>query len=137
MATTHLAVEIAVPDEELAERLAERLVATGAAAGTRTSSGPSHYRWEGTVERRVDWTVTAFTTRDRLDAVYDLVDDCHPDDLPGVTYRGVNAREEFRDWIERNTGPDVGESDVIDDLPRPIESDACESEVSESDETSE
>lgn len=112
---THLAVEIGVPDETLAEQLAERLVTAGAAAGTRTSSGPSHYRWEGTVERRVDWTITAFTTRDRLDAVYDLVDDCHPDDLPGVTYREVDAREEFRDWIERNTGPDLGESDETDE----------------------
>lgn len=114
MATTHLAVEVGVPDEELAERLADRLVATGAAAGTRTTAGPSHYRWEGEVERRVDWTVTAFTTRERLDAVYDIVDDRHPDDLPGVTHREVDAREAFREWIERNTGPDVGASDVGD-----------------------
>lgn len=100
---SHLAVSIGVPDEADAEALSRTLVEERIAAGTRISSGTSHYRWEGTVHERTDWTVTAFTTDARLDRLYSLVDERHEDDLPGVTYTEIGANDVFLRWIEEET----------------------------------
>jgi periplasmic divalent cation tolerance protein len=100
---THLAVEIGVPDEADATALSRLLVEERLAAGTRTASGTSHYRWEGTVHERTYWTVTAFTTCDNLERLYELVRAHHADDLPGVTYHEIDAAAAFLDWIEANT----------------------------------
>lgn len=96
---THLAVSIGVPDEGDAHDLSRTLVEERVAAGTRISRGRSHYRWNGAVHERTDWTVIAFTTDDRLDAVYDLVGEVTEDDLPGVTYRAISASDEYLQWI--------------------------------------
>jgi periplasmic divalent cation tolerance protein len=100
---THIAVSIGVPDESEAADLSRRLVEERIAAGTRTSSGVSHYRWEGEVHERTYWTVTAFTTEDHLDALYDLVDERHADDLPGITYTEIDASHAYLDWIDAGT----------------------------------
>lgn len=100
---TCLAVNIAVPDEADAHELSRTLVEERIAAGTRISSGVSHYWWDGSVSERSDWTVTAFTTADQLELLYDLLEDCHDDDLPGVTYTEIEAREEYLQWIEAQT----------------------------------
>lgn len=99
----YLAVSIGVPDEEAAKRLSKTLVEERIAAGTRTSSGTSHYWWEGTLHEQMYWTVTAFTTADHLEVLTETVDVEHPDELPGVTYTEIDAREEFLQWIESNT----------------------------------
>jgi len=100
---SYLAVRIGVPDEAAAHRLSRTLVEERIAAGTRLSSGTSHYWWEGSVQERVYWTVTAFTTSDHLGALYDLVDDDHSDDLPGITHTEIDARDEYLAWIDRHT----------------------------------
>ena len=56
---TQLAVRIGVPDEEEAGTLSRTLVEKAIAAGTRTSSGVSYYRWEGSIHEQTYWTVTA------------------------------------------------------------------------------
>ncbi|MFW5974519.1 MAG: divalent-cation tolerance protein CutA, partial [Natrialbaceae archaeon] len=89
--TTFLAVRIGVPGEERAHELSRALVEKRLAAGTRTSSGLSHYRWEGEIHERTYWTVTAFTTASNLDALYDLVAERHSDDLPGITHTEIDA----------------------------------------------
>lgn len=99
----YVAVSIGVPDEGDAHRLSRTLVEERLAAGTRTSSGTSHYRWDGAVRERTDWTVTAFTTTEHLDRLYDLVGDSHDDDLPGITYTEIGANEAFRAWIDEET----------------------------------
>lgn len=100
---THLAVSIGVPDETDARELSRTLVEERIAAGTRIASGTSHYRWDGAVRERRYWTVVAFTTADNLEALYVLIDELHPDDLPGVTYVEIDARDEYLQWIEDRT----------------------------------
>ena len=72
-------------------------------AGTRMSSGTSHYWWDGSVNEREYWTITAFTTADHLEALAELLDDEHPDELPGVTYTEIDASDEYLAWIEAET----------------------------------
>ncbi|MFC7193437.1 hypothetical protein ACFQL4_00305 [Halosimplex aquaticum] len=38
-----------------------------------------------------------------LELLYDLVDEGHPDELPGVTYTEIDARDEFLAWIDDQT----------------------------------
>jgi periplasmic divalent cation tolerance protein len=102
-AVNHIAVSIGVPDADDARELSRTLVEECIAAGTRTSSGVSHYRWEGEVHERTYWTVTAFTTESRLDALYDHVGERHDDDLPGITYTEIDAQDAYLDWIEEQT----------------------------------
>lgn len=104
---THIAVSIGVPDESDAHELSRALVENHVAAGTRTASGISHYRWEGEVHERTYWTVTAFTTEDCLDALYEFVCDQHDDDLPGITYTEIDASDDYLDWIDEGTDGSV------------------------------
>ena len=103
-AVNHIAVSIGVPDEDDANELSRTLVEERIAAGTRTASGVSHYRWEGEVHERTYWTVTAFTTETQLDRLYDHVGERHDDDLPGITYTEIEAEDAYLDWIEEQTG---------------------------------
>lgn len=100
----YYAVRIGVPDEDDARQLSRTLVEERLAAGTRTSSGVSHYRWDGSVHERTYWTVTAFTTGDQLEVLRDLVTSTHEDDLPGITYTEIDASEEYLQWIDDQTG---------------------------------
>jgi periplasmic divalent cation tolerance protein len=100
---SHIAVSIGVPDKADARELSRTLVEERIAAGTRTASGLSHYRWEGEVHERTYWTVTAFTTESRLDALYEHVGERHEDDLPGITYTEIEASDEYLDWIDEQT----------------------------------
>ena len=101
---THVAASIGIPEEADARALSRALVDERVAAGTRISSGVSHYRWDGTVRERTYWTVVAFTTEERLDDLYALVGEYTDDDLPGVTYTEIGARDEYLQWIEAQTG---------------------------------
>ncbi|MFC7140358.1 divalent-cation tolerance protein CutA [Halosimplex aquaticum] len=100
---SYLAVRIGVPDETAAHQLSRALVEERIAAGTRMSAGTSHYWWDGEVNERRYWTITAFTTSEQLELLYDLVDEGHPDELPGVTYTEIDARDEFLAWIDDQT----------------------------------
>lgn len=101
--TTFLAVQIGVPGEEDAHELSRALVEERLAAGTRTASGLSHYRWKGEIHERTYWTVTAYTTADHLEALYDLVYERHDDELPGITYTEIDASDEYLEWIDAQT----------------------------------
>lgn len=101
--TAVVAVSIGVSSEPGARELSRALVEERLAAGTRTASGLSHYRWEGEIHERTYWTVTAYTTATHLEALYDLVYQRHEDDLPGITYAEIDASDEYLEWIEAQT----------------------------------
>jgi periplasmic divalent cation tolerance protein len=100
---TYLAVSVGLPDETDAHQLSRALVEERVAAGTRITSGTSHYRWEGEVHERQYWTVVAFTTTDQLERFYNLVEEYSEDDLPGVTYSEIDASEAYLAWIDEGT----------------------------------
>jgi len=100
---SHLAVRIGVPDETIAHDLSRTLVEARLVAGTRLSSGTSHYWWDGTVQEQTYWTITAFTTSAQLEPLAALLDDEHPDEVPGVTYTEIDAPDEYLAWIEAET----------------------------------
>ena len=100
---THIAVDIGVPGEREAERLSRALVEERLVAGTRLTGGPSHYWWEGEVEDEEYWTVTAFTVEELFEDLCNLVRDLHSDDLPGITYTGIDGTDEFLGWIADET----------------------------------
>lgn len=100
---SYVAVSIGIPDESDATRLSRTLVEERIAAGTRITSGVSHYWWDGGVHERPYWTVTAFTTAEYVELLYDLVDDFTDDDLPGITYAEIDASDEYLQWIESQT----------------------------------
>lgn len=99
----YLAVRIGVPNEADAHQLSRVLVEERVAAGTRISSGMSHYWWDGSVHERMYWTITAFTTTEQLDLLYELVTRAHDDELPGITYSEIDASDEYLDWIDDQT----------------------------------
>ncbi|SFB84119.1 Uncharacterized protein involved in tolerance to divalent cations [Halobiforma haloterrestris] len=101
---SHLAVRIGVPDESDATELSRLLVENRLAAGTRITSGTSHYRWDGEVAERTYWTVTAFTHSAQLSALYEFVEKRHEDDLPGITYTEIDADDEYLRWIRDAIG---------------------------------
>ena len=55
------------------------------------------------MNERQYWTITAFTTAENLELLYELVDDDHPDELPGITYTEIDASDEYLAWIETQT----------------------------------
>jgi len=100
---SYFVVSVGVPEEAAANQLSRALVEERIAAGTRITSGTSHYRWEGEVRERTYWTVVAFTTEDQLAAFYDIVEEYTDDDLPGVTYSEIGASEAYLAWIDEQT----------------------------------
>lgn len=99
----HLAVQIGVPGEAEAQAFSQLLVEQRAVAGTRLSSGLSHYRWNDSVHEERYWTITGFTTTASLDKIAELVDEHHEDELPGITWQEIEAAKPYLDWIEEHT----------------------------------
>ncbi|MFB6111516.1 MAG: divalent-cation tolerance protein CutA [Halobacteriaceae archaeon] len=99
----YLAVAIGVPGEAQAHALSRLLVEEQVAAGTRLSSGISHYRWDGDVREAYYWTITAFTTDQHLDGIRTLVRERHDDELPGITWQELDAPDEYLTWIDEQT----------------------------------
>ena len=100
---THISVDVGVPGEREAERISRALVEERLAAGTRLTVGPSHYWWDDEVYDEEYWTITAFTVEERFEALRELVDELHSDDLPGVTYTEIGGTDEFLGWITEET----------------------------------
>lgn len=92
------------PDRETAEAIARRLVEEGAAACVNIlGSIGSVYRWRGAVETANEVALIIKTTRERAEAVRDLILARHPYDNPAVIAftvdRGLSAPD-FCAWIE-------------------------------------
>ncbi|MFC5971835.1 divalent-cation tolerance protein CutA [Halomarina salina] len=100
---THIAVEIGTPDEREAEDISMALVEERLVAGTRLTSGPSHYHWEGAVYDEEYCSITAFTLEEHFEALCEVVRDLHSDDLPGITYTDIDGTDEFLQWITDET----------------------------------
>jgi len=58
-----------------------------------SSPGPVTTGGTGVTERTY-WTVTAYTTADNPELVYQLVEDAHDDDLPGMTDTEIDTKED-------------------------------------------
>lgn len=98
-------VLMTAPDPESAQSLARTMVGERLAACVNLLPGvQSTYRWEGKVETNDEILLLVKTTRIRLDALIQRVQELHPYDLPEVLALPVTGGlEEYLKWVGDET----------------------------------
>jgi len=94
-----------LPDVKTAEKLAQKLVATGAAACVnQLAPCTSTYRWESAIETATEIPLLIKTTKTAYPRVEKLIQDIHPYELPEIiavaTEIGLPA---YLDWVATET----------------------------------
>lgn len=99
--TDVVVVTVSVPDEALADRIADVLVAEGSAACVKRS-GPvrSVYRWQGGVEHDEEWLLSCVTTTGCIQSLAARVRQLHPYEVPEIIATPVSAGDrDYLDWV--------------------------------------
>jgi periplasmic divalent cation tolerance protein len=93
-------VRISAPDAEVAQALADLLVAERLAACAQLVPTTSTYRWQGAIETEPEVLVLAKTTAARFDAICARVRAEHPYDNPEIlAVPVVAAAEPYAAWL--------------------------------------
>lgn len=95
-------VSTTAPSRELAQRVAERLVADRLAACVHVA-GPmgSVYRWQDRVEHAEEWACHAKTTRAAFDAVAAAIRAEHPYECPEIVATPlVTGSPQYLAWLD-------------------------------------
>jgi len=92
-------------------QLAQDIVGSGLAACVTILPGVrSVYTWQGTIQIDQEQQLFIKTTTTQVDALWDLVSDRHPYDMPEfVVVPIVDGSEEYLKWVDQSVGP-KGES---------------------------
>lgn len=103
---TIIDVWINCPSGEVADRIAEALVAERLAACTNTFSEiQSAFRWKGKVERETEVPLLVKTRNDLFDTVCKRVEELHPYETPGIMALDIKyANRDYEDWVIQETG---------------------------------
>ena|SRR6188508_429992 len=90
-----------------ATQLSQELVATGLAACVSIVAGiRSVYTWDGVPQVDEEQQLVIKTTGAQVDALWDLVRQRHPHDVPEfLIIPVVDGSEDYLNWIERSLGP--------------------------------
>ena len=96
-----------VPADFDAGELAQELVATGLAACVSIVGGVrSVYTWDGVPQVDQEQQLVIKTTGAQTDALWDLLRERHPHDVPEfLVIPVVDGSEDYLKWVERNVGP--------------------------------
>jgi len=96
-----LLVFCSCPDEEVARRIAETLVAERlAACVTRLPGAVSVYHWEGAIQRDPEVALIIKTTGERLGTLTARIEALHPYDVPEVVAVPVSGgSERYLGWV--------------------------------------
>jgi periplasmic divalent cation tolerance protein len=94
-------VEVNCPDEGVAARIAEALVARRLAASANVRAPvESIYHWKGRVERSREVPLTLKTRAAHVPAVAAAIRALHPYETPAILVRAVEpATDEVRAWL--------------------------------------
>ncbi len=96
-----------IDSEASASRIAETLVEEGLAACVQIV-GPvaSTYRWQGNVERAVEWQCIAKTSEQALDATMSRIRGLHSYRQPEIIATRIDAGDSgYLDWVRQNSTP--------------------------------
>ena len=94
-----------VPNEQVAEELAETLVQNRLAACVNIV-GPhkSVYEWDGKLERDTEFLLIIKTSRGRFEALAEKVLQIHPYEVPEIIALPVLAgNAAYLDWVKKQT----------------------------------
>ena len=102
----HLVVYCTCPDQTVAERIADTLVAEGFAACVNILPGVvSVYRWQGTVEHDSELLLVIKTRSDAYAALEACIRDLHPYKVAEIIALPiVKGASDYLNWIDSSTG---------------------------------
>jgi periplasmic divalent cation tolerance protein len=96
-----------LPAEFDAAELSQELVGSGLAACVSILPGiTSIYTWKGVPQTDQEQQLFIKTTSDHVDALWEMLRDRHPYEVPEfVVVPVVDGSEEYLRWVERSVGP--------------------------------
>ncbi len=94
-------VRTTLPTQDAANELAAALVELRLAACVQIN-GPlvSYYRWQGTVNRDQEFSLTCKTTASLRSQLIDYLQTHHPYELPEILTHSIQASAEYGDWLK-------------------------------------
>lgn len=100
----HVEVRVSCGSAEVADAIAERLVAERLAACVHRFPIRSTYRWQGVVERGEEIVLAAITLRRRASAAAAAMRELHDDEVPGITCVNLlGGTDDYLAWVDDET----------------------------------
>lgn len=105
MADDPIVVMVAAPSKEIADAIAQALVARELAACVQAVPVSSTYRWQGKIESAEEILLLIKTRAQRFGDVEAAVIALHPYEVPEIVSIPTDAvHGPYRDWLLRETG---------------------------------
>lgn len=93
-------VRTSAASEADARGLAEKSVSSQLGACAQISGpGESLYHWQGRLRREQEWYLEIKTSRDKCEALMDLLKQQHPYELPEIVCVEADASDEYAGWL--------------------------------------
>lgn len=88
-----------VSTEGVATKLGEEAVNQNLAACVNYASLQSIYRWQGKIEKAIEWSIRFKTTVENAEALVAWVKANHPYELPALWWQVVEASDEYANYL--------------------------------------
>ncbi len=108
MDTPYVMIVTTTPTEDVAQRIAEQLVAERLGACVQIE-GPiqSTYRWDGQIQRDTEFRLSVKTSTSHIENIFTLIRSLHPYQTPQlVAFPICSGHTDYLDWIESSIQTD-------------------------------
>jgi periplasmic divalent cation tolerance protein len=104
--TNYLQVVTTVDDRNIAEKIAEVVLAKKLAACVQISSCRSIYRWQGKIEKAEEHLCVMKSSRMHYPELEREIREIHPYDVPEIlAVEVVAGNRQYLDWLEQELAP--------------------------------
>jgi len=87
-----------------AEQILKILLSNKLIAGGLITSGFSGHWWEGKIDEKTYYNVSAFTVNEHKDKIISEIEKAHSDETPIAAFFKIDyANNRFLDWVRENT----------------------------------
>ncbi len=83
-----------------ADKISDALITKKLIAGARITKGPSRYWWNGKIEEKEYYNISAFSLAKNKAEIIPEVKKNHSDKCPIIAFFNMDGNEEFLKWIE-------------------------------------
>ena len=98
---TFCQVLISATTKNEADRIIDKLLGKRLIAGGLITKGPSRYFWEGKVEEKEYFNISAFSLMKNKKSIISEVEKIHLDKAPIIAFIKIDGNDRFLKWIEK------------------------------------
>ena len=92
---------ISATSKNEADKIMDNLLEKKLIAGGLIIKGPSRYFWNGKIEEKEYFNISAFSLMKNKSKIVSVVENIHSDKTPIIAFIKIDGNEKFLEWIKK------------------------------------